>query len=173
MPDVTRLLFEARRWGRREKFTQAIRLYEQVLQVEPKNLEALVGIGGCYYKLDQLDEARRYWESALRQDPRNQKIREFLDKLDRGSNITLPTPSSVTMAKQKKKAPDGHSTSAENKKSGFPGSKLPLLIGGAIILLLLLGASIAFFLASGGGDSAGETIANRPVIADTLEPGAP
>jgi len=173
MPDVTRLLFEARRWGRREKFTQAIRLYEQVLQVEPKNLEALVGVGGCYYKLGQADEARRYWEDALRVAPKNPKVREFLDKLERGSNIALPTPSSITMVKEKKKGSKPDADPAEKKTPAILGNKLPILIGGAIILLLLLGASFAFILAVGGGDSAEETIANRPVITDSVDPGTP
>jgi tetratricopeptide (TPR) repeat protein len=171
MPDVTRLLFEARRWGRREKFTQAIRLYEQVLQVEAKNLEALVGIGGCYYKLGQADEARRYWEDALRLAPKNQKVREFLDKLERGSNITLPTPSSITMAKQKKKASRPDSSPEPKKERAFLGNKIPILIGGGIILLLLLGASFAFVLAAGSEDPAEETIANRPVVTDRVAPG--
>jgi tetratricopeptide (TPR) repeat protein len=173
MPDVTRLLFEARRWGRREKFAQAIKIYEQVLDVDEKNLEALVGMGGCHYKLGDADEARRCWEKAIDVEPKNQKVREFLDKLERGSNITLSS-SSITMPEEKKK-PSGEPSAGEQDKTGSSlfGNKIPILLGSALILLLVFGASFAFFMAREGGDSADNTVANRPVIADGFEPDSP
>jgi len=83
MPQVERLLFEARRYARRQKYTHALKIYEQILDVEPQHLEALIGKGGCHYKLRERDSAWLAWREALRVDPGNAKAREFLTRLER------------------------------------------------------------------------------------------
>jgi len=93
MPNIERLLFEARRYARRQKFNHALKLYQQVLDAEPRHLDALLGKGGCHYKLEELILARAAWEDALRMDPRNPKAREFIARL--GDAGTCPAEDST------------------------------------------------------------------------------
>jgi len=169
MPDVERLLFEARRWGRREKFTHALKIYQQVLDLEPKNTEALIGKGGCHYKLGRFDEARSAWEEALRLEPRNRKVREFLDKLERGSNITIPSKSSIKLARDLKSGADKPPPEEPKKAPGSRGGLSIILAAAVAIAALVLGSYVVLNL-TGGSETPGETVANRPVIADGTAP---
>lgn len=81
MRNMEELVFEARRYARREKFTHALKLFQQVLDVDPNNLDALIGKGGCHYKLGHDIWARITWEQVLQVDPKNKKVKEFLRRI--------------------------------------------------------------------------------------------
>ncbi len=46
-------------------YQQRIQQYEQVLKADPKNLQALIGLGNDYYDLDQNQKAVEYYTRAL------------------------------------------------------------------------------------------------------------
>lgn len=46
--------------------------------MEPHNVLALTRMGSAYYAMGQKSEARRYWEKALKLDPQNNVIKQFL-----------------------------------------------------------------------------------------------
>lgn len=55
--DVQTLLAIASEYQAMEDFNQAVGLYQQVLQIEPNNVEAHINLGYCYWRLGRLDEA--------------------------------------------------------------------------------------------------------------------
>ena len=46
-------------------------LYEQVLQAEPRSMDALLGLGAIALNAGQFDDASRYYQRVLELDPRN------------------------------------------------------------------------------------------------------
>jgi Flp pilus assembly protein TadD len=52
-------------------YASALRLYQQAIAEDPKNVEALVGIGGLYAKLKAFDAARQSFDQALAAAPNN------------------------------------------------------------------------------------------------------
>lgn len=46
-------------------------LYEQVLDLEPRSIDALLGLGALAWKHGNAEDASNYYQRVLRQDPRN------------------------------------------------------------------------------------------------------
>ena len=65
---------------------QARDLYEQVLQAEPRNLDALLGLGAIALNDGRLDDASRYYQQALELDPRNSYAQAGLISLVGGAD---------------------------------------------------------------------------------------
>lgn len=53
------------------KFNQALNLYKKALNVEPKNVDALICCGLCYRNLKDYDKAIEYYDNALEIEPDN------------------------------------------------------------------------------------------------------
>ena len=67
---------------------QARGLYEQVLQAEPRNLDALLGLGAIALNDGRLDDASRYYQQALELDPRNSYAQAGLITIIGGADLT-------------------------------------------------------------------------------------
>ena len=80
MPSLKRILFDAKNLARREQFHQAIRLYRKCLDVDPRNEEALIGLGGCYYSLGDSHRARQVWLACLNLYPDSERTKHLLEK---------------------------------------------------------------------------------------------
>ena len=65
------------------KFTNVVKLCNEVLRLEPGNVTALERLGSAYYKLNQKREAKEVWEKALMLNPDNKVLRRFVDKLEK------------------------------------------------------------------------------------------
>jgi tetratricopeptide (TPR) repeat protein len=54
--------------------TRATLAYERALELDPHHVGALVNLGNVYYRLGQIDDARRLYERALALDPQNPNV---------------------------------------------------------------------------------------------------
>lgn len=53
----------------RETLCRAVESFKKVIDVNYKNVEAYMGTGFCYYQMDSLEEAYRYYEMATKIEP--------------------------------------------------------------------------------------------------------
>jgi tetratricopeptide (TPR) repeat protein len=44
---------------------EALKIYDEILEIDPENIDALNGMGSAYIKLDQLDTADEYFDKSL------------------------------------------------------------------------------------------------------------
>lgn len=44
---------------------KALKIYEEILEIDSKNIDALNGVGSAYMKLNNLDEAENYYDKSL------------------------------------------------------------------------------------------------------------
>jgi tetratricopeptide (TPR) repeat protein len=56
-----------------ERYTDAIRWYEQALKIDPKNVNASTDLGVAYYYTNQADRALQQFDHSLSVDPRHTK----------------------------------------------------------------------------------------------------
>jgi len=68
---VSPALMQAYETLQRGDNAQAKELYEQVLQAEPRNVDALLGLGAIALNDGRVEDASRYYQSVLELDPRN------------------------------------------------------------------------------------------------------
>lgn len=77
---------------------EALKINQTIIEVDPKNVDALNRIARAYFELGNLKEARKHYESALKQDPYNQIAAKFLKRIDtfskKGEKMVLPHNSS-------------------------------------------------------------------------------
>lgn len=132
MPNAEQLLFEARRYARREKFTHALKLFQQILDAEPNHVQALIGKGGCHYKLGHDIWARITWEQVLRVNPKNKKVKKFLARMGDGDFISDRKP-----ARRKRRSPARRTAEKMLPLRPLRGMAFPLV---AVMLVLLLAA---------------------------------
>lgn len=69
-----------------KKYDEAVKLYEEVLRLEPDNVDALKQMGSTYYMLRRFDLALKMWERVLELEPKNIKIKKLVDKLKSSIN---------------------------------------------------------------------------------------
>ena len=71
-------------------------LYEQVLQAEPRSMDALLGLGAIALNEGHLDDASRYYQRVLELDPRNSYAQAGLISIVGGADL----PASESRLKQ-------------------------------------------------------------------------
>lgn len=62
------------------KYHLAIRLCEDVLELEPEDLTTLKRLGSAHYALGRKDEARAVWSRAQRLAPRDKQLQRYLSQ---------------------------------------------------------------------------------------------
>jgi tetratricopeptide (TPR) repeat protein len=60
------------------QYLKAINECNQVLDLEPDNVLALTRLGSAHYAMGQKQEAKVYWARALKLEPNNQVLKDFL-----------------------------------------------------------------------------------------------
>ncbi|MCD6413494.1 MAG: tetratricopeptide repeat protein [Elusimicrobia bacterium] len=75
---VQQKLYSALKYIYDARYDLAIMECEDVLKLEPANVLALTRLGSAYYALGNKDKAVEAWKEALRYDPNNRDIRDFL-----------------------------------------------------------------------------------------------
>ena len=53
----------------REALSKAVEQFKKVIEVNYKNVEAYMGAGFCYYQMDSVEEAYKYYEMATKIEP--------------------------------------------------------------------------------------------------------
>ena len=71
-------------------------LYEQVLQAEPRNMDALLGLGAIALNEGRIEDASRYYQRVLELDPRNPYAQAGLISIVGGADL----PASESRLKQ-------------------------------------------------------------------------
>ena len=71
MTAVSPALMQAYETLQRGDNAKAKELYEQVLQADPRNVDALLGLGAIALNDGRVEDASRYYQSVLELDPRN------------------------------------------------------------------------------------------------------
>lgn len=66
--------------------TGGIEIFQRALVLQPTNLEAQLGLGSVYQCVSNLQEARRVYERAVRQNPRSVDVLKALGGLEIGQN---------------------------------------------------------------------------------------
>jgi tetratricopeptide (TPR) repeat protein len=65
-----KLVAAANRMRSRDQTHKALELYEKALELEPKDPDALTGLGWCYFDLEQTDAAIRTFKQVISELPR-------------------------------------------------------------------------------------------------------
>jgi len=65
------------------KYEEAVTLCRQILKKNPGNVLALMRLGSAYYAQNRYDEAEEQWKQALKYDPENRQIHDFLKTLEK------------------------------------------------------------------------------------------
>jgi len=60
------------------KYVSAVSICKEVLELEPKSVLAMMRMGSAYWAMDQTKTARKIWREALKLDPNNEQLIEFL-----------------------------------------------------------------------------------------------
>ena len=63
------------------KFSDVIKICNEVLRLEPSNSTALERMGSSYYKMGQKLDALKVWEKAYMLNPDNKVLKKFVDKI--------------------------------------------------------------------------------------------
>ena len=64
-----------------DRLAEAFAEYQRTLELDPANLRALVDIGYLYSEQEQYEEARDYWERAIRIAPDSSEAAEARENL--------------------------------------------------------------------------------------------
>lgn len=81
----------ANNWG------EALSLNQQIIDTDPKNVDALNRLARAYFELGNLNDSRKYYELSLENDPYNQIAFKFLKKIDTFNKKSTFPPSHKTL----------------------------------------------------------------------------
>ncbi len=81
---------------------EAVRINKEIIEVEPKSVEALNRLGRAYFELGDLEPSKKNFENALENDPYNQIASKFLKRIEtfskKGSKnkiLSIISPSTI------------------------------------------------------------------------------
>ena len=63
------------------KYDKSIILLQEVLDLDPQNVEAMKRLGSCFYLIEQKDKAKEIWEKVLELDPSDKVIAQYLKQI--------------------------------------------------------------------------------------------
>jgi len=76
--EILVLLKSANNLYNEQKYREAIRIYEAILEYDRDNISALEGMGSCYNDIGKYTKAIEYYEKAVNLDPKNAILWEYL-----------------------------------------------------------------------------------------------
>ena len=71
--EIDNLLLEALKTAELGEHEIALKLYDEIIEISPDNVEALIGIGNCYMRLQLPNKAETFFELACLKEPENSK----------------------------------------------------------------------------------------------------
>ena len=63
------------------KYDKAIILLQEVLDLDPQNVEAMKRLGSCFFLIEQKDKAKEVWQKALEMDPSDTVIQQYIQQI--------------------------------------------------------------------------------------------
>jgi len=63
------------------KYDKAIILLQEILDLDPQNVEAMKRLGSCFYLIEQKDKAKEVWQRAMELDPADNVIQQYLQQM--------------------------------------------------------------------------------------------
>ncbi len=63
------------------KYDKAIILLQEVLDLDPQNVDAMKRLGSCFFLIEQKDKAKEVWQKATELDPSDTVIQQYLQQL--------------------------------------------------------------------------------------------
>lgn len=81
-PSPTQLSSQAIHSALAANWEEALRLNQQILATDPKNVDALNRLARAHFELGDLKSSKKYYEAALSEDPYNQIAAKFLKRIE-------------------------------------------------------------------------------------------
>jgi tetratricopeptide (TPR) repeat protein len=72
-----------------QKYVAAVSVCMEVTELEPKNILALMRMGSAYWAMGHTNKAKNVWKKALKYDPNNAQLMEFLKMKKPGGKSTV------------------------------------------------------------------------------------
>lgn len=63
------------------KYDKAIILLQEVIDLDPQNIEAMKRLGSAFYLIEQKAQAKEVWQRAMELDPSDQVIQQYLQQI--------------------------------------------------------------------------------------------
>lgn len=63
------------------KYDKAIILLQEVLDLDPQNVEAMKRLGSCFFLIEQKDKAKEVWQKAMEMDPSDTVIQQYIQQI--------------------------------------------------------------------------------------------
>lgn len=79
--EIKELLEEAKFYIISQKYEEAEKLLNQILEKEPDNIDALYNLGILYEIINDRDRAREYFKKVIDKQPSNKDAEDHLNKL--------------------------------------------------------------------------------------------
>lgn len=64
------------------QWQEALGLNQQILEIDPKNTEALNRLGRAFFELGDFSESKKHFQNALEVDPYNQIAQKFIKRIE-------------------------------------------------------------------------------------------
>jgi len=72
-------------------YEQALKLAQDVLILEPNSSLAYKRIGSAFFAIGERENAVSNWKKSIELDPTDDKLRQFMSKIEREAAETAPT----------------------------------------------------------------------------------
>ncbi|MCD6412897.1 MAG: PorV/PorQ family protein [Elusimicrobia bacterium] len=79
---VDKKLYDSLNFFYEGKYEKALKLAQDVLILEPNSALAYKRIGSAFYAIGEIDKALSNWRKSVELDPTDEKLRQFIDKIE-------------------------------------------------------------------------------------------
>jgi len=88
---VDKSLYDSLNYFYDGKYEQALKLAQNVLILEPNSALAYKRIGSAFFAIGERDKAVANWRKSIELDPTDEKLRQFVSKIERDAAESAPT----------------------------------------------------------------------------------
>ena len=88
---VDKSLYDSLNYFYDGKYEQALKLAQDVLILEPNSALAYKRIGSAFFAIGEKDKAVANWRKSIELDPTDEKLRQFVSKIERDAAESAPT----------------------------------------------------------------------------------
>ncbi len=88
---VDKKLYDSLNYFYQGKYEKALKLAQDVLVLEPNSALAYKRIGSAFYAIGEIDKALANWRKSVELDPTDEKLKEFIDKIESERSSEKPS----------------------------------------------------------------------------------